>query len=84
METAVTSGIYYQICECHQLLLEYDMTLLNNPGKDEEILNIGGMALGYNLTISEKVELINQLYYDIPQNDEDHSFGISVGTIITL
>jgi len=83
-ETSITSGIYFKINDSHQLLFEYDMAVLNNPANDEERLNIGGIALGYNVTFHENIELISQLYYGIPQNDEKHSFGVSIGTIITM
>ncbi|HSW59609.1 MAG TPA: hypothetical protein VLJ60_02355 [bacterium] len=83
-ETGLTAGFYYSINEKHQLLLEYDMALLNNPAGDEDTVNIGGIALGYNAMIHENIELISQVYYDIPQNDEKHSFGVSVGIIATL
>lgn len=83
-ETGITAGFYYSINEKHQLLLEYDMALLNNPADDEDTVNVGGIALGYNAAIFENIELISQVNYDIPQNDEDHAFGVSLGIVATL
>jgi len=83
-ELGITSGIYYSIHSGHQLLLEYDMTVLNNPDKGEERLNIGGIALGYNVVVHKKIELISQFFYDVPQNDERHAFGLSLGAVVTM
>lgn len=83
-QTGITAGFYYSINESHQILLEYDMSFPNNPEKGESKHEIGGIALGYNAMITENIELISQIYYDIPQNDEKHSAGLSVGIIATL
>ncbi len=82
--TGVTVGTYYTISEKHQLLLEYDMAFANNPAKDEEDTEIGGVALGYNVVLSDSIEMINQLFFDIPQDGEDFSLGISLGIVATM
>ncbi len=45
---------------------------------------MGGLALGYNVTLSESIELINQLYLDIPQRDDPVAVGLMIGFIATL
>ena len=82
--TGLTFGTYWTVAPEHQLLLEYDMSLANNPGDDEDTLEIGGVALGYNVVLSESIELINQVYFDLPQSEEDFAFGFGFGIIVTM
>jgi len=82
--TILTAGTYWTVAEGHQLLLEYDMALANNPEKDEEILEIGGVAIGYNVMLTDSIEMINQVFFDIPGNGEKFSAGVSTGIVVTL
>ncbi len=82
--TGLTAGTYWTVAPDHQLLLEYDMSFANNPADGEDTVGIGGVALGYNVVLHESVEMINQLFFDIPQSGEDFSVGISVGIIMTM
>lgn len=79
----VNPGMYLTIAERHQLLVEYDMTFHNRP-VDTHQVDIGGVALGYNVKLSATLELINQVYLDIPQQDEVVTAAVTIGFIGTL
>ncbi|MCP4676246.1 MAG: hypothetical protein GY854_12200 [Deltaproteobacteria bacterium] len=79
-----TIGAYYTIVERHQIFGEYDMGFHPNPIEEEHTVDVGGVALGYNVTLSDAIELINQVYLDIPQDGEDISFGVMAGFIVTM
>ncbi|RLB58308.1 MAG: hypothetical protein DRI34_05260 [Deltaproteobacteria bacterium] len=76
-------GIYVTVAAGHQLLLEYDMSF-HSAEADEHSLDIGGVALGYNVVLTERLELITQLYLDIPGTGEGWAAGVLVGLIATL
>ncbi len=82
--TEMTWGTYWTITEAHQLLLEYDMAFAHNHDDGEQTVEIGGLALGYNVTLGDAVEMINQVNVDLPQSGEKLSAGISTGIIVTL
>ncbi len=82
--TELTAGTYWTVGEGHQLLLEYDMGFAHNPSEDERDIEIGAVALGYNVVLNDAIEMINQVTFDIPQEDEEFSIGISMGIIVTL
>jgi len=79
-----TTGGYVRVAAAHQVVLEYDMTYHLDPGEDERRTEIGSVALGYNVTLSDAVEIINQVALDIPQGDEKPSVGLMTGLIATL
>jgi hypothetical protein len=76
-------GIYATIAERHQLLLEYDMTF-HQRSADEHFVDVGGVAIGYNAQLHDSIELISQVYFDIPQHGESIAFGVMLGFIATL
>lgn len=43
----------------NQLLLEYDMGFIPQPGEEENRVDVGSVALGYDVAIDNSVELIN-------------------------
>jgi len=73
-------GTYLTVAGRHQILLEYDMALLPQTGEVE----VGGIALGWNVVLAEPIELVTQLALDIPQADERAAIGASVGFVATL
>ncbi len=81
---ALEPGVYVSLGDRHQLLLEYDMALHQRIDPEERSSEIGGLALGYNVALSESFELINQACLDIPQVDERASVGVMVGFVATL
>ncbi|MBT3220613.1 MAG: hypothetical protein HN348_16125, partial [Proteobacteria bacterium] len=77
----IIPGAYVTIAEGHQILLEYDMYL---EGDDGLVTDIGGLALGYNVWVSEVVELISEVYVDVPMEDELVGVGVMVGFVASL
>lgn len=81
-ETVLTAGTYWTVKDGHQLLLEYDIGFANKPAAGEKVMEVGGLALGYNVMLTDALELISQVYFDIPQAGEDFAFGLNVGLIV--
>ena len=86
--TALTFGGYFTIGERHQLLLEYDVALHHGDrgaGPDApRAVERGGVALGYNVRLSDAIELVTQVSVDVPDRGERVSAGISIGFIATM
>lgn len=81
---SVTVGTYWTLAPGHQLLAELDLgTTLLSP-EPAVLLDIGGLALGYNLLIDDSLESINQVYMDIPAPGERPALGIQVGFIMLV
>jgi hypothetical protein len=81
---ATVIGTYYTIARNHQLLLEFDFAWKRLRAQEEREIEIGGLALGYNVTLSDRIELINQVHLNIPQPGEIVSVGFMMGLIFTL
>lgn len=77
-------GTYYTIARRHQILVEYDMTFRLRPRGDERDVEVGGVALGYNVVLCDAIELITEARLDVPQGDEAWSVGFVAGLIATL
>ncbi len=75
---------FYKTFGDSQVLVEVDMTIRPDAAEGERDTEIGGVALGFNYTLSDTVELINQVAMDVPQGDEKVSFGVFTGFIATL
>lgn len=75
---APTVGVYRSLGERHQLLLEYSVDF--HP----DAVEVGGLAFGYNVAITDGLELINEIYVDIPQAGERVAFGATTGFIATI
>lgn len=82
--TEATVGTYLTLGAHHMLHLEYDMVVPFSPAADSPSYEVGGVALGYNVVVHEHIELINQVYLDIPQTGERGSIGLMVGLIATV
>ena len=82
--TALTIGGYYAIKEGHQLFLSYDMSFNHRHLDGERETDIGGIALGYNAMLTDTIELITEINFDITQDDEDFGADFLVGFITTL
>jgi hypothetical protein len=83
-DVVTTVGTYLTILEHHQLLLEYDMLFRTRLAEGEDTVEVGGVALGYNVVAHDAIELINQVYLDIPRSGEPVAVGFMVGFIATL
>lgn len=85
---AMSTGAYMTPKRGHTLFVEYDMAL--NPLQDSlspggtRLVDIGGIALGYNVLLSDTIKMINEIRVDIPQSGENWSGGIMIGLVATL
>jgi len=80
-----TLGAFVTLAERHQLLLELDGAFRPARGPTDPRWELGGAAVGYNLVLSESVELINQVFVDLPQGRaEPVAIGLMIGFIATL
>lgn len=84
LHVETTLGAYLTLGGRHQLLLEYDMSLTPNPLEDQHAAEVGGLALGYNLSLTDSAELISQVYLDLPQEEEPLAVNVMLGVIFTL
>ncbi|HNS96940.1 MAG TPA: hypothetical protein PLJ27_15155 [Polyangiaceae bacterium] len=80
----LTVGAYAHLIDGHQVLIEGDAACHPEPEQGEQRYEMGGVALGYNVEVSDALELISQLYFDVPQAHESVSTGVMLGLIGTL
>lgn len=80
----LTLGTYVRIARRHQILLESGISFRPEPCEGERRVEVGGLALGYNVTLHERVELINQVFVDIAQPGEKAAVGLMSGLIVSL
>lgn len=81
---ASTLGVYRTVATGHQLLLEYGMDFHPDPVAGQRRIEVGGIALGYNVVLHDRLELITQLYVDLPQANDSVDYGFTAGFIATL
>lgn len=79
----VNPGAYLRLSERHELLIEYDQTIALGEGRAADE-NGSGIGLGFNLLLSDSVELISQIHRDFPRAGDRARLGLSVGFIATL
>jgi hypothetical protein len=79
----VNPGAYLRLSERHELLIEYDQTIALGKGRAADE-NGSGLGLGFNLLLSDSVELISQIHRDFPRSGNRARYGLSVGFIATL
>jgi hypothetical protein len=77
-------GSYYTLSPRQQVLLEYDITIHDEPEPGIPDIPRGAVALGYNALLNEDLELISEFRLDVPQGDEDYQVGFMLGVIATL
>ncbi len=81
--TALTLGAYYTVKDGHQFLAAFDVTF-NHRNADERNTDVGSIALGYNSALTDNIELITEVSFDIPQDDDDFGAGFVIGFIAAL
>jgi len=82
--TLLTLGSYWTMVDGHQFLIEADAGVAHRPSANEETFDLGGVALGYNCQVHQSIELISQVFVDVPIRDgEAVSAGVSIGLIGT-
>ncbi len=75
---------YWRPAERHELLLGYDMYFNYNASAGERVTDVGGISLGYNVILLDPLELITEVYFDIPQEDDNFGVDFFIGFIATL
>ncbi len=87
-ETAVhlegTLGMYVTLSDSEQLLFEFLAAAHPQPGPEEEPYDGLGAAIGYNVLLTDSIELITEVSTALPYGDTPFSVGAMVGFIATL
>jgi hypothetical protein len=81
---ATTPAFYWVFLPDQQFLAEFNFHWQASADQGERLIHIGGLTLGYNLTINDSIELINQVFFDFPQETEDFSIALTVGAIFSF
>lgn len=80
--TAFAPLVHFNLSDEAQILTAVDFAI--DHSADESSMEIGALGLGFNKVLSDAVELITEVSYDIPQDDEKGSLGISIGFVATV
>lgn len=83
LELPVEAGSYLTVADGHQLLIEGDF-VVTEANRGRRAIEAWGIALGYNVQVTEVIELINELGLDIPRRGEPPAASVSFGFIATL
>ena len=84
LDFPVAIGAYNKFGDMHEVLVRYDAIVLVEPEPEERDLEVGGLSLGYNLALDDRLELIHEVSLDIPQADEELGVGFSLGLVATV
>lgn len=84
VDLAFTLGSYFTLSPSQQILLQYNLTVHDEPEPGIPDVERGALALGYNAMLSDILELVSEVWLDIPQDDEDAHLGLKVGIIAAL
>jgi hypothetical protein len=82
--TGIAPLVYYNISKAAQLLAGIDFSIPHGSSNNDSSLDIGNAVIGYNIILSDAVELLAEAGVDIPQEDENLSFGFAIQLISTL
>jgi len=78
-----TAGIYYFIGKMHQLFLEHDLDFTSSQFVEKPVLNESGIALGCNVAVTRFLELISQVYIELPLDQQQvPCLSVSLGLVI--
>ncbi len=81
--TNVAPLIHFSPTESIQLLTGIDFAIIHS-GVDSGTAEVGGAGLGLNVGLNDAIELITEVNFDIPQDEEKFSTGMSIGFVATL
>jgi len=82
--TGIEPMAYYSINEEMQVLTALDFSISFNRPASERALDIGAVSLGFNIVLSDAIELLTEIGLDIPRESEKLSAGMAVRFIATL
>jgi hypothetical protein len=81
----LTLGAYRALGDRHQLLIEYQVDLHPDPIPEQPGIELGAVAIGYNLRLTDSLELINEVYAEVaPAAGERIGYGIMTGFIASF
>lgn len=79
-----TLGTYVSIGGRHQILAEYYRAENQNPAEGEPGLEDALFAVGYNVAVHDRLELVSDVAFHLPHDDENFFWGVTVGFIGTI
>jgi hypothetical protein len=82
--TVLAPLAFYNLSESMQLLAGIDFSIAHNALQGEKSFTVGSAALGYNIGLLDALEWLVHVGVNIPQDDEDVSFGFALQFIATL
>jgi len=82
--TELGLGAFLDVAEGHQLLALFESSLEHVPEPGSSVTEGVGFALGYNVMVSDSLELINEVGVLVSSGDASSSFGLSSGFLATL
>lgn len=77
-------GAHVRAGASDQLLIEFDVLRHEDPYVEGAHWEVGGLAFGWNRVLTPSLELITELYQDLPQAGEARTWGARLGFISTL
>lgn len=81
------AGVYYAFHPGHMLFLQHGTAIHPTHEDDDSVptqVRLNDLAIGYNFLLLDDLEVITEASMDIPQKDEEMSFGFFIGLIATL
>ncbi len=80
----VELGVYLTVDSGHMLFVEYDAVWQEPASRKRGPIEHGSVAFGYNVVLSDIVELINEVHIDVPKRTTEAIGGAMTGVILTL
>ena len=78
---AFVLGLYRTIRDRHQILIEYALDLHPDAAPEQGGLELGAVSVGYNVQLSDSLELVSQVYADVAPVV---GFGVMTGFIASF
>ncbi len=82
LQALVNPGAYHTVAPGWQVLIEYDF--LVHKEEQGHYVHQGGVAVGCNVMLNPALELVTQLYFDVPNEGENFGVNLLVGFIATV
>ncbi len=79
-----TIGTYVALGERHQILVEYLRSETRNPAEGDPGLEDEMFAIGYNVVVNDRLEIVTEFSAHLPHHDEDFFWGATIGFVGTI
>ncbi len=83
-QTDVAAGVHVTPADGHQLLALWTLQVRHEPDTGATTVSPGSTAIGYNVQLTENLELINELALAIPTGAGPVFLSATIGIIATL